>query len=385
MPLFRSRELAFAVAGLSFVAALSAATTILSPPASDALPPGSSLSKGPAGSAAAYRTLQSLGYDVRRSFEPMASLQANAASTIVILANPQRDASVGDRRAVQSLISAGATVLATGCRAGSFFADGATFDARNDVPQSYSSLRPSPLSAGAQTISMKAGCLRPDLSSRFLPLYGIGDLSVVGVWRTGNGAAIWWAGNTPLENSAVDRSGHLELLLNATGAPGKTILWDEFYHGQQRSLYSYARHTPLPWLFAQLAVVGLVAAAMYARRQAPIVERTVDARVSPLEFVETMGGLYARADTAADAVATARARLTRLLADATGIAATAGNEQLAGAAAARLRLARAEVAAVLAAAEDGSRPGAMGPGEALSLVRRMQTIAAAVDRAGGRT
>jgi hypothetical protein len=370
---------------LSFVAALSAITTILSPPASDTLPPGSSLSKGPAGSAAAFRTLQALGYDVRRSFEPMANLQVNAASTVVILADPRQDASVGDRRAVQSMIAAGATVLAAGCHAGSFFADGGTADTRDQLPRSFSSLRPSPLTAGAQTISMKAGCLRPDLLRRFLPLYGSEEKSVVAVSRVGNGTAIWWAGATPIENSAVDRSGHLELLLNVVGPPGKTILWDEFYHGQQRSVYSYARHTPLPWLFAQLAVVGIVAAAMYARRQAPIVERTVDARVSPLEFVETMGGLYARADTAADVVATARARLKRLLADATGIAPSADNEQFANAAASRLRVDRAELAAVLAAADDGARPGAVVPGEALSLVRRMQTIAAAVDRAGGRT
>jgi len=385
VPLIRSREVAFAVAGLSFVAVLSAATTILSPPVSESLPPGSSLSKGPAGSAAAYRTLQALGYDVRRSFEPMASLQVIPASTVVILANPQRLASVGDRRALQSMISAGATVLATGCFAGSFYSDGPPVAGPEEAAQSFSSLRPSPLAAGAQTISMKGGCLRPDLSSRFLPLYGAGDTSVVGVWRMGNGAAIWWAGNTPLENSAVDRSGHLELLLNAAGAPGKTILWDEFYHGQQRSLYSYARHTPLPWLFAQLALVGVVAAAMYARRQTPVFERTPEPRVSPLEFVETMGGLYARADTAADAVATARARLKRLIADATGMTTAAGNDLLAAGAAARLRVDATELAAVLAAADDGSRHGAIVPAEALSLVRRMQTIAASVDRAGGRT
>jgi hypothetical protein len=383
VPLFRSRELVFAVAGLSFVAALSALTTILSPPASDALPPGSSLSKGPAGSAAAYRALQSLGYDIRRSFEPMASLQLNPASTVVILAEPLQDASVGDRRALQSLIAAGATVLAAGCHAGSFFTDRPVAASRDQAPRSFSSLRPSPLTAGAQTISMTATCLRPDLSGRFLPLYGSDGNNVVAVSRVGNGAAIWWAGPTPLENNAIDRSGHLELLLNVVGPPGKTILWDEFYHGQQRSIYSYARHTPLPWLFAQLAVVGVVAAAMYARRQAPIIERAVEARVSPLEFVETMGGLYARAGTAADAVATARTRLKRLLADATGISAAADNEQLADAAAARLRVDRAEIASVLAAADDASRPGAAVPGEALSLVRRMQAIAAVVDRAGG--
>ena len=384
MPLFRSREIAFAVAGLSFVAVLSAATTILSPPASESLPPGSSLSKGPAGSAAAYRTLQALGYDVRRSFEPMASLQVNPASTVVILAQPQQEASVGDRRTLQSMLSAGATVLATGCHAGSFFADGPAIDMRHDASHSFSALRPSPLTAGAQTISMDGGCLRPDLSSRFLPLYGSEGKSVVGVSRIGNGTAIWWAGNTPIDNSAIDRSGHLELLLNVA-TPGKTILWDEFYHGQRRSLYSYAKHTPLPWLFAQLALVGVVAAAMYARRQAPVFERTPEARVSPLEFVETMGGLYARADTAADAVATARGRLKRLLADATGMAPSAGNEQLAAGAAARLRVDATELATVLAAADDGSRHGATVPAEALSLVRRMQTIAASVDRAGGRT
>ena len=84
-------------------------------------------------------------------------------------------------------------------------------------------------------------------------------------------------------------------------------------------------------------------------------------------------------------MATARARLKRLLADATGMTPAAANEQLAAGAAARLRVDATELAAVLAAADEGSRHGATVPAEALSLVRRMQTIAASVDRAGGRT
>src|SRR5262249_35104766 len=155
--------------------------------------------------------------------------------------------------------------------------------------------------------------------SRYTTLYGDGGVAAVQFMRAGSGLIMWWSGPTPLVNATISDPGNLELLLNAVGTAGRTILWDEFYHGQRRSLYSYAKQTPLPRAAAHLALVLVVAGAMYARRRAPILERPVESRASPLEFVDTMAGLYARANTARDTVVTARLRLRRLLADATGL------------------------------------------------------------------
>jgi hypothetical protein len=201
---------------------------------------------------------------------------------------------------------------------------------------------------------------------------------VVKAARIGNGAAIWWAGNTPIANDAIDDKGHLELLLNAVGSRDRAIVWDEFYHGQRRSLWSYTRQTPLPWLLAQLGVVALVAAAMFVRRRRPVREAYNESRTSPLEFVETMAGLYARAGSAREAVAVARHRLRRLLIDATGLASGVTDERLAAAAAARFRIDGADLARTLDASGDIATIE-----RALPIVRQLQAFAAVVDRRGG--
>jgi hypothetical protein len=391
MPPRRSREVTVAVSGLALVVMLSTAVAVISPPASDNLGPGSSFSLDPDGSAAAYATLQSLGYDVSRSFEAIARLSAapsaSASSTVLVLADPSERASEGDRRALQAFVSAGGTVLATGCEAESFLTsrDGADppdiiggFDERT-----FEAGFPSPLTAGAPRISMNTVCAHPNLDARYTTLYGDGGASVVRAARIGKGLAVWWAGTTPVLNRAIDAPGHVELLLNVIGAKDRTVLWDEFYHGQRRSLYSYAKLTPLPWLVAQTALIAMVAAAIYVRRRAPVIDRFVEARASPLEFVDTMAGLYARADTAGDAILTARARLRRLLLDATGLASSVDDARLAAAAAGRARVDAAQLEATLRASDRHGVDEKMTADEALPLVRRLQAFASALDRRGG--
>src|SRR5260221_3626558 len=384
MSLFRSREVAVAASGLPPVVPLPATAAVLSPPASEGLAPGSSFSNEADGSGAAYLTLQSLGYQVSRSLEAVASLTTNPSSTVLILADPKEPASNGDRRAVQPCVAAGGTVLVTGCLGGSFLSDHETGAGGGFLePRPFAAAFPSPLSAGAPKISMEPDCVRPDLGARYIVLYGDDRAAVVRFARVGQGLAVWWAGNTPIANETIDAPGHLELLLNIVGPPDRTILWDEFYHGQRRSLYSYAKQTPLPWLFSQTALIALVAASMYVRMRAPVLDRAGDTRAAPLEFVDTMAGLYARASTAGDAVETARARLRRLLRDATGLASSVDDARLAAAAAGRPGVDASAPDAALRAADGRNTDGVVTAGEALPLVRRLQALAAALDRRGG--
>jgi hypothetical protein len=383
MPALRSREVAVAASGLALVVALSIGVAILAPPASETLPSGSSFSHQPSGSAAAYLTLERLGYTIRRSFDPLAAIAGDPASTVVILADPAEMPSNADRRALQSMVAAGATVLLTGCGARAFVADVGDDPGEPEAAEAtpHAARLPSPLSAHAPRISMPAACASRR-GAGFTALYGDEDAPVVRFRRSGRGLLVLWAGSTPISNAAIEDAGHLELLLNLAGPPGRAILWDEFYHGQRRSLYSYAKHTPLPWAAAQVLLVLCVAAAMYARRRAPILERTVESRASPLEFVDTMAGLYARADTAADAVTLARTRLRRLLAGVTGLAPDAHDDRLVAAAAGRRRVDAAELRAALAAA-GGAGSGTLAARDALPLVRRLQACAAALERTGG--
>jgi Domain of unknown function (DUF4350) len=147
MPAIRSREVALAASGLALLTAGSIAVAIFTPASSEHLPPGSSFSHGPDGSAAAYVTLGRLGYLVRRSSDPMSALAIDPPSTVLILADPIQGPSNADRRALQSLAAAGATVLVTGCSGVSFLLEtGLLADAGvRPVPVPYTARFPSPL------------------------------------------------------------------------------------------------------------------------------------------------------------------------------------------------------------------------------------------------
>jgi Domain of unknown function (DUF4350) len=375
----RSRELTLGAAGVATAVILAIASALLAPPAADRLPPGSSFSRGPSGSGAAYLTLESLGYEVRRSYEPLPSLTMTPESTVLVIADPAEPASNQDRRALQAFVAGGGTILVTGCQGATFLSStSAGIGDPVPSPRIYKARFPSPLAAGAPAISMTSGCSLAELGPRYLPLYGDGPDEVVLFSRTGRGLAVWWSGNTPIQNRSIDAPGQLDLLLNVVGSRDRQIVWDEFYHGQRRSLWSYVARTPLPWGLAQIALAALVAGAMFVRRRLPIRDRFVEARTSPLEFVEMMASLYARAPSAAAAVALARTRLRRLLVEATGLSATATDARLAAAASPRMSIAPDDLRRVLEAADRAGSDPTTPAATALPLVQRLQAVAAAL-------
>jgi hypothetical protein len=383
MSVARSRELIVPLSAIAIVAALSIVAAVLSAPGSSGLPPGSSFSKDASGSAAAYLTLEAIAPGIRRSFDAISLFAADPSDTVLILASPTERASEQDRRALQAFIARGGIVLVTGCEGASFIADGAaTAGEEFSAAREFAVSLPSPIAEGAPRISMASPCRQPLLGPPYVTLYGDDRAQVVKAARIGEGLVVWWAGNTPLSNSSIDAPGHLELLLNIAGGD-RTIVWDEFYHGQRRSLWSYARPTPLPWALAQLALAALVAGAMYVRRRMPVREPYAESRTSPLEFVETMATLYRRAKSAREAAMTARHRLRRLLAEATGLAPGVSDDRIADAAAARFPVDRGALRRALREAEEAGAAPAIEPARALAVVRQLQRFAAAVDHRGG--
>jgi hypothetical protein len=379
MPVARSRELIVPLGAIAIVVVLTAIGAVIAPPGASGLPSGSSFSRDPDGAAAAYLTLQGLGYDVRRSFDALPSLTAVPAQAVLVIADPIEPASEQDRRALRTFVAAGGAVLATGCGAAMFLGPTGGTVAAIAEGRSFGAELPSPLASGVRRIAMESACASAQPALPFIALYGDGQIDVVKAARIGDGRAVWWAGSTPLANDAIADEGHLELLLNALGPPGRVVIWDEFYHGQRRSLWSYSRATPLPWLLAQLTLVAIVAAAMFVRRRLPVREGYVESRTSPLEFAETMAGLYARAGSAREAPAVARNRLRRLLGEATGLGSRVPDERLAAAAAVRFPIDGGELARALETR--GEDPAAADA--ALSMVQQLQRFAAIVDRRGG--
>jgi hypothetical protein len=199
--------------------------------------------------------------------------------------------------------------------------------------------------------------------------------------RLGRGRIVWSLDDTPITNEGLPRASNVRLLANAVGAPGaRRILWDEHYHGERRSIWSYFARSPLRWAGAQLLLAALLALIAVTRRRGPIRTRAMTPRTSPLEFVETMASLYERAGAGPAAIEGARARLHRRLSAASGVSRRA-SEDAAAKAAARLGIGEGRVRDALQSAADLLRRGVPRSADTVAVVAELQTIAAAVDRA----
>jgi Domain of unknown function (DUF4350) len=373
-----SSDLTILAAAAALMAVLSVVSFLISPVDSSPRVAGSSYSARPEGTKAAYLLLKELGHTLERSFEPLAELRADPTSTILVLANPEAEPSNQDQRALRSFVEAGGIVLAFG-RSAARFLPGVVLrgapPANGDV-LTFTAARPSPLNRGALEFSARRG-LAPKLDAIYVPVYGSGDEAAVVAGRFGEGQIVWSFDHSPIQNDGIGRANNVRLLANAAGAPGaRTIHWDEHYHGERRSLWSYVAATPLPWGLAQLMVVAVAGLAAVSRRRGPVQPRPAEPRTSPLEFIDTMASLYERAGVWRAAVEAARGRLRRRLAVSAGLSIAATDDELVAAAALRAGIDRDRTAAALSAAAEALRTNTIRERDLIAVVAELQAVTA---------
>jgi hypothetical protein len=373
---WRTGDLAVLVVAAVGTIVLTIASYFAAPP--DTMPrnDGSSFGTHAEGAGAAFVLLKESGYTVERSFEPLVSFKHSPESTTLVLANPMQRPSDLDVRALKSFVERGGHVLATGEQAATFLegipnrTSTRAARARRQRPT-----LPSPLSAGVKEINSPVGSAPLPEFSRFVPVFGSPAEIGVAVARFGKGQAVWWAGSRPLTNRGIGEPNHVELFVNSLGiAHGRTIVWDEFYHGHARSFWSYVSGTPLPAAILQIAGITALALFTFSRRRRPIRSTVVEPRTSPLEFIDTMGGLYERARAANAAVAVVRERVRRRLLELAGLPVTTSDEHLVAAASERLSL-DVDLAAILARSAQASIDPDVTAAQAVSIVAELQTLA----------
>ncbi len=372
-------------AGALLVVLMGAAALLTPPPQQqDSLYPSTYSTDG-GGAKAAYLLLKELDYDVVRWEQPASELptDADAAGAILILAQPFIPPSGPDKAALKRYFANGGRVLATGPQAAMLLGD-LDDDLRSDQCEvrwtSYPARVPSPITRGAPRITLgapppvqfNAWFCWEDRPTGPLALYGDGKKAVVISYAVGRGQVIWWAGSTPLTNAGLLRDNNLALFLNSVGPPEQTrVLWDEYYHGHHGSVTDYFGRTPLRWGLLQLGLVFLAVCWAYARRSGPVRAPVVESRLSPLEYVETVGDLYHRAHASAAAVELAYQRFGFRLAQQLGLPARATPEQLYEAAARRLGRRDPELLRVLRRCEAAKKRAELRDDEALALVQSL--------------
>jgi hypothetical protein len=374
-----SRDLVVVLVAAALMLLVAGVTAVIAPPDEGIGVRGSSLSSGAAGAKAGFLLLRRLGYVVQRTFDPMVGLGANPATDVLVLMAPQQPPSDLDIAALTRFIEAGGVVLVA--EQPSWLPSMVV----GRVAQPSTATNPtvvaaSPLGLGAPAIRMDHLSGHGEPKPPYATVYADARGAAVVAARIGRGRVIYWASALPATNAAIDEPGHVELLVNAIGPPlDRRVLWDEHYHGHRRSAWSYASGTPLPAALAQLGVIGLAAFVTVSFRRRPLRAVPDPPRTAPLEFVDTMGGLYERAGATTTAVAVALAHLRRRLTAVSGLPADVDDATLARGAAARAGQSPESLAALLSRARDAAR-GPLTAAAALSVVCSLQEASRAVDR-----
>ncbi|HVC00229.1 MAG TPA: DUF4350 domain-containing protein [Candidatus Dormibacteraeota bacterium] len=334
----------------------------------------SSYSPAWGGAEGAYLLLGNLGYQVQRWESPASELNAPAGHTVWILADPTVAPNADDRGAIRHFLESGGEILATGSTAAKFLPGASAFTESTPWEgwQRFPALIPSPLTRGAREITMLPPENWHPHSLSQVAIFGDPKTAAVVSWRFGGGRIVWWAAATPLTNGGIRQPGNLALLLNSIGpAAGTRVLWDEYYHGVRGTLWSFLAPTPAPWILVQFGLVLLALLFTYSRRQGPARMPEEPSRLSPLEFVETLGDLYYAARAGSSAVETAAGRLRFLLTHQLGLRAGAAAEEISRSAGRRLGWNQAALSATLDRAERAMRNPATSHEDALQLVREI--------------
>ena len=339
----------------------------------------STYSASPGGARAAYLLLEELHYKVSRWERSPTELPIGDVDAVLIIADPLDTPTKEEIEALQDFVAEGGQVIFTGERIKSFFLK-ARVDERFPKAEwkTFAANIPSNYTAGAQKIVLQTGTAWQTPEASQLALYGDAGSPVVVNWRIGDGRILWWAAATPLTNSGISREGNLNFFLNALNFPlpvEKTavqIYWDEYFHGERTSLWSYVRKTPVAWGLMQISILGLIVIFTFGRRSGPVVLPPVISRLAPLEFVDTLGGLYERAGAAPAVVGFVYQRFRATLSRQLRISSSTSDTELAEAVQNRLGWNESGLKTTLARASVASRAKKVAPQEALSLVRELE-------------
>ena len=279
------------------------------------------------GAKAAYLLLQQSGYPVERWDRPPKELPADARGKLLILAAPTWYATAEETRALSLFLSHGGSILVAGLHPDSFVPKAAAKNGEIRIGSvECQAVAPTRLTRGG-SISLN-GNLQWDStdSSQLVHFADPQGNAVVVSYSAGNGSVIWWASAWPLENAGIREKNNLELLLNST-AGYQSILWDEYFQKQHK----LAPHKPIKayaWAVAQLTIIGLALVLTYSRRSGPIVPLAVQTRSSPLEFVETLAGVFRRANSTHVAVEIALQRFRQVAAQRLGLRGTSSVSEI---------------------------------------------------------
>ena len=363
------------ITSLIFVV-LVALSLLLGRPGDNSSPVPTTYSTASGGAKAAYLLLQDSGYRVARWENSPLNLPAGK-NKILILAEPTGFPDETERHAVGTFILGGGRVIASGLLAGMMLPqNAASSESIEGMPwQSYRALTLTAITRAAPAITLSAQA-RWTPSSSVTALYGEQDKVVVARYPYGAGDVIWWASATPLTNAGLKEPGNLEFFLACLGEKESTlILWDEYFHGYGNAKPASKEGPLLRGTLAQVVALAIAIVLTFSRRSGPVRPSPPATRLSPLEFVETLGGLYENAHASSIAVDISYQRFNYWLSKRLGMSPTTSINELNTAVEERWNFRDANFAATLQQAALARYHSDLSPNDALRLVQSLHNYA----------
>ena len=329
-----------------------------------------------AGAKAAYLLLEETGYHVERWQQPYISLHPDK-HTVLFIADPELIPDTSEKAAIAGFISGGGRVITTGTEGGSFLPeDSAEWNPMAGKPwRVFRALIPSPITRAAPRITLAPVARWSSASG--ISLYGEKNETVVVRYLHGQGDAIWLASATPFTNAGIKEPGNLEFLLALVGEKEQSrVLFDEYVHGYGKHVAAEKSHPLIAALVGESLLLALATLLTFSRRSGPLRPLARESRLAPLEFVETLGGLYQQAHAASIAVDTYYQRFQFWMTRRLGISRTASPEELDRAARERWGVKDASFIELLRSASSARYQPDLPPRQALAIVRSLYSHAA---------
>ncbi len=354
---------------LAIVVVMLVILSLITPQDTDVEGSPSSYSTKKHGGKAAYLLLKQSGYNIDRWEKPPAELPVNPQNEVLIIAEPNQIPDRDESNALRKFVSAGGTLLVAGSWSDDIAPEShvgigkfrpSSAECKPALPSRLA--RGGPITMSGSMIWDKGKVLQT------LVHFTYQGEPVVVSYMVGRGEVIWWASALPLTNVGIREKNNLNLLINSLGT-NKHILWDEYF--QTFTRHEIAAFPPgVKWaLYGQCLGFVFMLALTYSRRSGPVVPLVPESRLSPLEFVETLGNLYARAGAAQVPVEIAFTRFRQLAARRLGLSGNIKAQQLAQAMLVRRLVSGQEFAAQVQRCEEAISDPTLNEKEALRLVQ----------------
>ncbi|MFL6299628.1 MAG: DUF4350 domain-containing protein [Terriglobales bacterium] len=367
----------FLIAGAVVLTLIVTAVVLLAPDQDleDRFPSTYSTRSG--GAKATYLLLQGLGYNVERWNAPLKQLPEDTQGVLLVFLSPQGVLPKEERESLQRFLTSGGTLLASGARASEFITDLDAFPT-NLQKQSWTHFpvgAPSGLNRGMTEITMPERSRVWNLHEGQIPVFANPSGPAVLEFRQGKGKIIWLESPAPLTNAGMKLPQNVTFLVNCLNTvDAKRILWDTYYSEDRRTLASTLSTPVLYWGFAQLLLVVIAALWTFSRRSGPMRAAPEISRLSPLELVDTLGGLYRRSHASSLAIDVAFRRFTTLMTRRLGLRSNSTPQRIAESAAPFLRREEPALAQLLQECDSARFNPELKANQAVRLVRELHDI-----------